>query len=202
MTHNRGFCVYGKGLTRQSAKKKKGNAQQLNGTREGAEGKQHKILDSVCKKGLTQKNATKKRNAQILTSFWRKRQRRGKTPRSNWSLCLPWTRPCSQTPKCWKNHDQTQRVNVKAFSFAIFRRSYRATPTPVTPHPHTPLTPTRFDPFLTRFWPEFDPILTLNRPKRSKSGQIQVKIKPKRGQNRVGVSGVWGWGVTGVEAAL
>ena len=53
----------------------------------------------------------------------------------------------------------------------------------MTPQPQT--NPTRPDPiqtpFLTQFRPEFDPILTPNRPKRSESSQIQVEIGSERG---------------------
>ena len=48
--------------------------------------------------------------------------------------------------------------------------------------------------FLTLFRPEFDPILTPNGRKRSELGQIQFKIGSERGPNRVGVTGIWGWG--------
>ena len=75
-----------------------------------------------------------------------------------------------------------------------FSRSYGATSTLVTPtpKPHSPwpvLTP-----FSTWLWPEIDLIWTALG---LIWGQIWVKLRSKSGrgggQNRVGVSGVWGW---------
>ena len=58
---------------------------------------------------------------------------------------------------------------------------------PDDPPPHqTPFTPPDFDPFLTRFRPEFDPILTSWSDLGSKLGQIQVEIGSERGS---GLSG-------------
>ena len=48
------------------------------------------------------------------------------------------------------------------------------------PKPRSPR-PDSDPPFLTRFRPEFDPILTPNRSKRAELGQIQVKIGSERG---------------------
>ena len=59
------------------------------------------------------------------------------------------------------------------------------------PKPHSPRPD--FDPFLTRFRTEFDPISTPNRPKRSESGQIQVEIGSERGSKSG--RGEWGLGV-------
>ena len=57
---------------------------------------------------------------------------------------------------------------------------------PPPPYPHSPWP--NFDPFLTRFWPEFEPLSDLKGFKfRSKSGQRVVKIGS-------GWVGVWGWG--------
>ena len=50
----------------------------------------------------------------------------------------------------------------------------------MTPTPKPPSPQPDFD-LLTRFRPEFDPILTPNRQKRSKLGQIQVRIGSEGG---------------------
>ena len=76
---------------------------------------------------------------------------------------------------------------------ATFRRSYRATPAWWPPPPHPTHPDLILTPFLTRFRPEFDPILTSWGDLGSKLGQIQVEIGSERGSKSG--RGEWGVGV-------
>ena len=68
---------------------------------------------------------------------------------------------------------------------------------PLRPRWRPPPDLTHPDPILTPFWPDFDLNLTQLWPWIAPKGQSWVKFRSKigskRGQNRVGVSQVWGW---------
>ena len=74
---------------------------------------------------------------------------------------------------------------------------------PDDPHPQNPLAPTRFGP---PFWPDFDLNLTRFWPLGAIWGQNRVKFRSKSGHkggpNRVGVSGIWGWGSSGRSGSV